>query len=336
MIGLRASRAALALTMAGLIVLSSTSPAFAYLKFGIRVGERTVDIRWTQMPIRYFVNEQSVPTVSGTQFREAVQRAFATWQAIPTATIRAEFAGDTIALPNAVDGRTTLGFVDRPDLDRVLAATSFIIDTTTGQIVESDIFFNSRFVWSAAAAGENGKVDVESIAVHEIGHLLGFGHSALGETELVPSGRRVIAAGAVMFPIAYTAGNITARTLTADDIAAAVDVYGTTTVEGELGSLAGRVTKNGRGLFGAHVVAFNPETGALVSGFSLNEAGDFVIAGLTPGPYILRIEPIDDAATDSFFAGTIDVDFRVMFAPRLVVVPRGGGSERIEIAVGPK
>ena len=33
-----------------------------------------------------------------------------------------------------IDGRTTLGFLDRPDLDRVLGATSFILDSSTGAI----------------------------------------------------------------------------------------------------------------------------------------------------------------------------------------------------------
>jgi hypothetical protein len=327
----------IAITVASVIVLSLPSPALAYLKFGIRIGTELVDVRWNQMPIRYFVNERDVATVAGPQFREAVQRAFATWQAIPTATIRADFQGVTAASPNAIDGRTTLGFLDRPDLERVLAATSFILNSATGEIVESDIFFNTRFVWSTAAAGETGKVDVESIAVHEVGHLLGLGHSAIGETELLASGgRRVLGAGAVMFPIAFTAGNITARGVQADDVAGVVDLYGTPAAEGDLGSISGRVTKDGRGFFGAHVVAFNPESGAMVAGFSLNESGEFVIAGLEPGPYILRAEPLDDANTDSFFAGTIDVDFRVTYASQLVVVPRNGASDTIEIAVKAK
>lgn len=327
----------IAIAMATLTVVSLPSPALAYLKFGVRIGTRLVDVRWNQMPIRYFVNESDAATVTGPQFREAVQRAFATWQAVPTATIRAEFQGATIASPNAVDGRTTVGFLDRSDLERVLAATSFILNSATGEILESDIFFNTRFTWSAAAAGETGKVDVESIAVHEVGHLLGLGHSAIGETELLAAGgRRVLGAGAVMFPLAFSPGNITARALQPDDVAGVVDLYGTTAAESELGSISGRVTRNGRGVFGAHVVAFNPESGAMVAGFSLNESGEFVIAGLEPGPYILRAEPLDDASPDSFFAGTIDVDFRVTYASRLVVAPRNGASDTIEIEVRPK
>lgn len=327
----------IAIAMAMLVVLSLPSPALAYLKFGVRISGRLVDVRWNQMPIRYFVNERDVPTVSGTQFREAVQRAFGRWQAIDTATIRAEFQGATTASPNSVDGRTTLGFLDRPDLERVLAATSFILNSSTGEIVEADIFFNTRFVWSTAAAGETGKVDVESIAVHEVGHLLGLGHSAIGETELLADGgRRVLGSAAVMFPIAFTAGNVSDRGVLPDDIAGVVDLYGTPTAQEALGSITGSVTKNGRGVFGAHVVAFNPESATMVSGFSLNEAGEFVIAGLEPGPYVLRVEPLDDASTDSFFPGVVDVDFGVTYAPRLVIAPRNGTSDAIEIEVRPR
>ena len=66
-------------------------------------------------------------------------------------------------------------------------------------------------------------------------------------------------------------------------------------------------------MLGAHVVAFNTRTGALVGGFSLNDDGGFTIAGLEPGPYVLRVEPLDDGDINSFFDASldIDVDFRV-------------------------
>ena len=57
-----------------------------------------------------------------------------------------------------MDGSTTLGFLNRPDLDRVLAETSFLLDANSGELVEADIFFNTRFTWSTAAAGEQGRV----------------------------------------------------------------------------------------------------------------------------------------------------------------------------------
>jgi hypothetical protein len=328
-------RRAVAILLTVVMCVSLPAPALAYLKFGVTIGSEVVDVRWHEMPVRYFVTERDVAGVAADQLRAAVADAFATWRDVPDVDIRSEFLGFTTSAPNQVDGRTTLGFLDRPDLDRVLAATSFILDASTGEIVDSDLFFNTHFDWSTAAAGETGRIDVQSIAVHEIGHLLGLGHSAIGETEMVSAdGRRVLASGAVMFPIAYGPGTVAGRTLLADDVAGAIDLYGTA---GErASSISGRVTKDGRGLYGAHVVAFNPASGSSIGGFTLSETGSFVIAGLAPGLYVVRVEPLDDADPESFVSGIVDVDFAVTFAERLVVVPRNGTSRPVEIAVGRK
>ena len=326
-------RTASGLLFVTLLVLGATSPVDAYLKLGTPVNGRVVDVTW-RAPIRYFVSAADAGSVSANDLRGAVSRASATWQAVPSATVRFEFQGMTASEPGMVDGRTTLGFLDRPELDRVLGATSFLIDTTDGAIVEADVFFNSRFAWSVSADGTPGRVDLESVALHELGHLLGLSHSALGETELTGTGgRRVIASGSVMFPIAMAAGTIADRTLQADDIAGISDLYPAASQLTTTGGITGRVTKNAQGLLGAHVVAFNPETGALVANFALNANGEFAIARLEPGPYILRAEPLDDAEVDSFFSTAIDVDFRVAYASRMVVAPKGGASAPIEIKV---
>jgi hypothetical protein len=313
-------------------------PALAYQTYGFEIGGRVVTLKW-QAPVRYFVTVSEANGVTADDLQAAVGRAFATWQDVQSADAASEFAGFTTTVPFDDDGMSTLGFVSRPDLDRVLGATDYVIDKVSGEIIESDIFFNSNFPWSVAPGGQAGRYDLESIALHEIGHLFGLGHSALGETELLPSGgRRVIAAESVMFPIAYSPGNISGRTLKADDIAGISELYPAGSHLQETGTIVGQVTKNGQGVFGAHVVAFNPATGALVGGLTLDKQGRFAISGLSPGPHVLRVEPLDDVSLDSFFDDTtgVDVGFRVAFLRRYAIAPPGGASDAAVVTVVPK
>src|SRR5262249_46537753 len=252
-----------------------------------------VPLKWAETPVRIFLNDRTIPDVTPLDFQAAVSRAFMSWQAVPTASISYQLVGFTAAEPFQDDGVSTIGFANRPDLDRVLGATTLLVDLSTGELLESDILLNSAFTWSVAATGENGRFDVESIVLHEIGHLSGLGHSALGETEVRSTGgRRVLASEAVMFPIAFAAGSIAGRTLKADDIAGISDLYPDQDFATTRGSVSGHVSKSNSGVVGAHIVAFDLARGTLVANFSLNAQGAFSIAGLLPGPHVIRVEPL--------------------------------------------
>jgi hypothetical protein len=304
----------------------------AYLPFGIRWLD-------SAMPIQYYVTNRDVPGVTAPQLQVATQAAFAAWGGVSTVNIGAEFGGFVSSNPLVSDGTSVIGFLSRPDLERVLGMAFFEYDMTTGVIHSSDVFLNSMFDWSVAPSGEAGRFDVQSVMTHELGHFLGLGHSAIGETEpAAGGGRTVLGKRAVMFPIAYPRGNIEDRTLEADDIAGLSDVYATPDASRNLGAISGRVTLNGAGVFGAHVTVFNPSTGALAAGYALDNQGRFVIGGLPPGTYLVRAEPLDDIDLDSVFDEdtVVNIDFRPMFYEKQVTVPPGGTGPGIEIRVRAK
>ena len=323
------------LLLAACLMAVAAAPAAAYLKLGFRAGGRVISVRWPDTPVPYFVTNRDGGGLTAPQIEAAIARAFDTWASEPAIDLAFAFRGYTGAEPFDEDGMNTLGFVNEPELERVLGATGFTVDTVTGRILESDIFFNAAFDWSVAPGGDPNAFDLQSTALHEIGHFIGLGHSAIGETELMGDHRRVIAKQAVMFPIAFPMGSISDRVLKADDIAGAADIYPAGDFERAHGSVSGRVLLDGRGIFGAHVTAFSLETGRIVGGFTLDADGRFVIAGLVPGLHVVRVEPLDDGDIGSYFDSDADVEvgFQAAIAPALVSVPAGGAAGDITITV---
>ncbi len=320
-----------------LAAITAAAPALsAYLPLGTSVNGASVLTRWTSMPIRYLVTNRATTGVTAAQLQAATAASFSSWSLVPTASMSASFTGFTNAEPVRDDGATVIGFQNHEELERTLGVTSFTLDRTTGALVEADIFLNSLFAWSVAPSGESNKFDAQSILTHEVGHLIGLGHSLLGETVLrAEGGRRVIAKRSVMFPIAYAVGTILDRNLQDDDIAAVSVTYPTGKFLNSTGSIAGKVTLGGTGIFGAHVVAVNTRTGQTVGSFTLNTQGQFSMDGLEPGVYVVRVEPIDDADIGSFFSddAKVDANFRAAFHSKLVAVPVGGSGALIEIKV---
>jgi hypothetical protein len=95
-----------------------------------------------------------------------------------------------------------------------LAATLtgyYVSQAGDDRIYDADIYTNTaQPLYSSREAGCSGEYDVDGIMAHEVGHVIGIGHSNV--------------AGATMYPT-VSACNTANRSLAADDIAARDDLY---------------------------------------------------------------------------------------------------------------
>jgi hypothetical protein len=81
----------------------------------------------------------------------------------------------------AYDGLNTVGWASTdcsmPFGPGVLAVTMSWAHSSTGEMVDSDVVFNSNFDWSTYAGPQRGGAfDFHRVAVHEFGHVLGLDH----------------------------------------------------------------------------------------------------------------------------------------------------------------
>ena len=144
--------------------------------------------------------------VAGTTEFAATRAAFQTWATVIPLTFREVGMSEN---PDVViDWRPA----NDPDLNMVggtLAHADFPPDCSvvTNSLPKPVHFDDTEHAWTIGAAP--GSFDVESVAVHEIGHIIGLAHSNV--------------AGSIMFP--SIGSNGTNRALTQDDISGAQNLY---------------------------------------------------------------------------------------------------------------
>jgi hypothetical protein len=195
--------------------------------------------------------------------------------------------------------------------------------TFVAQILDADILVRPSdptvtFATPAALPGNPSAYDLESVLTHEMGHLFGFGHSAVWT--------------AVMFPFVPPAGTFFASRPTAqspdapladDDRTAVRSLYPNASDTVHVGSIGGHVLpanvlalagepSGTSGIFAAQVVAVDAATGAVVaaalSGWSCSDPGppafdgSYRIEHLAVSPsqaYQLYAEPLDGPVSPS-------------------------------------
>ena len=255
----------------------------------------TWNLNFTSMPTNVTDNSSGV-TPSTVMTRSFNTWATATYNGSAVTTIGFTFGAASASLPHApaIDCQNVIGFADTATdafPTGVIAFASIVHATSpdgvvpfTGPcgpcplqvcIVDVDIMFNpgATFATSAAMAGQ---YDLQSVATHEIGHMMGLDHSAI--------------AHAVMNPYGDTSDIGVHQSLWTDDMIGASHLYpGTLSPNGT--GIKGQVTVNGVGVYAAHVEALDAATGDAVTDTLTDPSGNYHLRVFN-GTYYVYVQPL--------------------------------------------
>lgn len=145
-----------------LILLAMAVFVFSYVLWGIK---------WPQgSNVSFVVNPN---TAQVTDELAAVNAAAASWSTINPAGLRFSYAGPTSITDRAGDGQNEVCWKNQGNNGILATAYAWSSGTT---MTEVDLVFNNSYTWSTS--GSN--YDVETVALHEIGHWAGLDHSPSG------------------------------------------------------------------------------------------------------------------------------------------------------------
>jgi len=145
---------------------------------------------------------------------------------------------------------------------------------SNGVIADADVLFNGQD-YSFTTSSQSGHYDVQDVAAHELGHLLGFDHSGQ--------------AGSTLYPY-VDPRVILHRSLSRDDEQALRAIY----PSAAHGTITGSVVRSSdaSAVAGAQVIARDAE-GRTCGGTIADGAGNFSIGGFDAGNYTLVVLPLD-------------------------------------------
>jgi len=264
-----------------------------------RVAVSSISVRWSTAlgtnPVSV-VTQNQIAAARLTEIEQVISQSLAVWTGVAGTTLLPASVAPLVrtATQNACgsDGLNSICF-DQADMaftPGVLAFTRVITSdalgqqigssaaaTQLGQILDADIYFDPSdslitFATPAALPASPKSYDLASVLTHELGHFLGFSHSAIWS--------------AMMYPYAPAPGTFNGprasmqqpdAPLGDDDRTGLRILYPDPADTVNVGAISGRILPANplslplsppgvTGIFGAHVVAVDQTSGAVIAG----------------------------------------------------------------------
>jgi hypothetical protein len=322
--------------------LASPASAFIRLTRAAASGSGVVQAHWydSELPLVSVVNATNADLPYATEFAIVTASAKA-WEDVNTSYFTVNpvdwTSGPYLPPALAFDGQNSLLFdvagVNFATGSGVIAFVRSYVNLTDGHTVDADLVFNDKEFWQSTSSPvltpspdpNQTSIDVQAVITHEYGHYFSLDHTSIANATMIP----------------FILNDTSQRTLELDDRAGLSTVYpesasrpgGVTPGGVDFGATTGTISgtclngADGSATFGAHVEAINvadPTPEASISAISgemtlRDGQGDWMIHGLPPGTYAVRIVPLDgvhtiaaDANIGGVFNG-LDINFEPEF-----------------------
>lgn len=156
---------------------------------------KLMGVKWSLVPVSYVINPSNSQGLAESFVTNAISISSETWDASTSAELLNDVYGINYTAQYGVQNfQNAIVFNSYPD-NNVIAVTSVWFTRVGRKIVEFDILFNNNFNWGDATINSS-KMDLQNIAIHELGHAVGlddiyssscsqvtmYGYSTEGET----------------------------------------------------------------------------------------------------------------------------------------------------------